>query len=109
MLNAIIILVVLLPLACCCISWIFDCAEKVEEQNKPRTPPSEEALHFGCDPKFVLCDYYQAAIDEMHGDNIKFSKTECYCLYLNKRVKIGSKCPYAQAYPDKLSKSPWDK
>lgn len=109
MIDAIIFFFLILPLAFGGIVWFCEWVKEENEKNKPKTPPTEDALIFGCDPNFVFCDYYQAAIDEMNGDNIKFSKTECYCLYLNKRVKIGSKCPYAQAYPDKLRKSPWEK
>lgn len=98
----------LLVLAVCWgLIWYEKYKEKQAEKYKVYSPPSEEVLSFGCHPIFVSCDYQQAAIDEVDGDNIKFSKTELYCKYIGKCVKIGSKCPYAQAHPDKLSKSLW--
>ena len=99
---------ILVGIICWGLVWYEEHKEKEALKNKVRTPPSREVLDFGCHPTNVFCGYQEASIEEMNGTNIKISKNELYCHYIKGCVKIGSKCPYAQAHPDKLSKPFWE-
>ena len=91
------------------IYWVMqeDKKAKKREKDRNRRPPSAEAADFGCHTEFVYCGYQDLLYDEVSDERIIVNKREVFCHYCKQKVKVGSKCPFAQDHPDKLGPAFW--
>ena len=109
MINAIILLLILFPLFCYGMAWIFEFAEKVDKQNKPIQPPRGDVTIIGC---LVDCGYFVPKFKESSNGNLDFVKRNGrvagFCNYQNCDVCQGGPCKFAKDHPDKLGKSVFD-
>ena len=70
-------------------------------QSKSSQPPTFDVVIIGCN-----CDCGYATPEFKKNENGNYDGTNMvHCAYQNKTVRRGSKCPYAEEYPDKLGKS----
>ena len=97
MLAFIIIIVVAI------VAYFFLFSDKSNSSKKaePPTPPTFDAVIIGCncDCGYATPEFKKNANGDYDGTNM------IYCAYQKKSVRRGSKCPYAEDYPDKLGKS----
>ncbi len=93
-------LVIIIVTIVACV-FLFSDRAKQSESSQPRTPPTFDAVIIGCN-----CDCGYATPEFKKNANGYYDGTNMiYCAYQNETVRRGSKCPYAEDYPDKLGKS----
>lgn len=90
--------IVIIVLAIVAYSFLFSDKPK---QSKSSEPPTFDVVIMGCD-----CDCGYATPEFRKDANGNYEGTNMvYCAYQKKSVRKGSKCPYAEDYPDRLGKS----
>ena len=85
------------------VSYIFLFADRPRQSksSQPPTPPTFDVVIIGCN-----CDCGYATPEFKKNENGNYDGTNMvHCAYQDKTVRRGSKCPYAEDYPDKLGKS----
>ena len=76
----------------------------MEKRGKSVDPPTGDVVIIGCN-----CECGYATLEFEENENGDYNSTNMiYCDYQRKRVRKGSKCPYAKDHPDKLRKSLFD-
>lgn len=73
---------------------------------KSVTPPSGDVTVLGCE--CLQCGYGSPLTRKNAKGEEDLIWDMCYCTFQKCNVKKGSKCPYAEKHPDKLSKGVFD-
>lgn len=93
--------IVIIVLAIVAYSFLFSDKPKKSKSSEPPTPPTFDVVIMGCN-----CDCGYATPEFRKDANGNYEGTNrVHCAYQKKTVRKGSKCPYAEDYPDKLGKS----
>ncbi len=93
--------IIIIVIAIAAYSLLFSDKNKKSKSSEPPTPPTFDAVIIGCncDCGYATPEFKKNANGDYDGTNM------IYCAYQKKSVRRGSKCPYAEDYPDKLGKS----
>jgi hypothetical protein len=93
--------IIIIVIAIVAYSLLFSDKNKKSKSSEPPTPPTFDAVIIGCncDCGYATPEFKKNANGDYDGTNM------IYCAYQKKSVRRGSKCPYAEDYPDKLGKS----
>ena len=93
--------IIIIVIAIVAYSLLFSDKNKKSKSSEPPTPPTFDAVIIGCncDCGYATPEFKKNAHGDYDGTNM------IYCAYQKKSVRRGSKCPYAEDYPDKLGKS----
>lgn len=95
------VFIIIIVIAIVAYSLLFSDKNKKSKSSEPPTPPTFDAVIIGCncDCGYATPEFKKNANGDYDGTNM------IYCAYQKKSVRRGSKCPYAEDYPDKLGKS----
>ena len=93
--------IIIIVIAIVAYSLLFSDKNKKSKSSEPPTPPTFDAVIIGCncDCGYATPEFKKNANGDYDGTNM------IHCAYQKKSVRRGSKCPYAEDYPDKLGKS----